>query len=280
MLLCVACSLILVKLITVSANFREYLHYGWQLLNGFRSNGEKLIAAERDSDIGPYINSKTVLRVLDLGNGSLRPQYTLLQAAGHLTYGLDLVNRPRRHSFSAAYGFARFLYRWKLGVPFKERTKTLVCGDVACLPFAAESFDLVTSVAAFEHFLQVPAVLAELLRVLKPGGLVYARIHPFACPSGGHNVRITEIPLRRLPKGVDAWDHLRKRRVPIDVPLNEWRQEQYREAFARHFEILKHYCAMREGEHLLTRDIETELSAYSRDELTCGAYVIVGRKPL
>jgi hypothetical protein len=81
-----------------------------------------------------------------------------------------------------------------------------------------------------------------------------------------------------LPDGVEAWDHLRKRRLPLDVPLNEWRQKQYLEAFARHFDIVKHYCAMREGEHLLTPDIERELSGYSREELTCGAYVIVARK--
>jgi hypothetical protein len=136
----------------------------------------------------------------------------------------------------------------------------------------------VTSIAAFEHFLDVSAVIAELQRVLKPKGVAYVRIHPFTCPSGGHNVRITQIPLRSLPRSVDPWDHLRRRRVPIDVPLNEWRPEQYREAFAHHFEILRHYCAMREGEHLLSSEIETELAGYSRDELTCGAYVIVAQK--
>jgi len=154
----------------------------------------------------------------------------------------------------------------------------LICGDVSNLPFPNSSFDLVTSVAAFEHFLHVPSVVSEVARVLKPGGLVYARIHLFSCPSGGHNINITEIPLRRLSKGVDAWDHLRKRRLPIDVPLNEWRVDEYLAEFHRNFKILKHYCAMREGEHLLTPQIESELSNYSRDELTCGAYVIVARK--
>jgi SAM-dependent methyltransferase len=263
----------------VSADFRDYLHYGWQLLNGFRARGEQLIATERNRDIADYIDSETSLRVLDVANGSLRPQYTLLQAVGHFTCGIDLVNRPERSFVNATYAFARLLYRWRIGVPLKDPCRTLICGDVTCLPFPREVFDLVTSVAAFEHFLNVPAVLAELSRVLKPKGLIYARIHPFACPSGGHNIRITDIPLRWLPKGVDAWDHLRKRRVPIDVPLNEWRLEQYRKAFAKDFEILKHYCAMHEGEHLLTPQIESELSEYSRDELICGAYVIVARKP-
>jgi SAM-dependent methyltransferase len=139
--------------------------------------------------------------------------------------------------------------------------------------------DLVSSVAAFEHFLDVAAVVKEIQRILKPGGVVYARIHLFTCPSGGHNINITEIPLRHLPKGVDPWDHLRKRRLPFDVPLNKWRLNQYRAEFQKHFEILKHYCAMREGENLLTLQIESELSNYTRDELTCGAYVIVARKP-
>jgi ubiquinone/menaquinone biosynthesis C-methylase UbiE len=149
---------------------------------------------------------------------------------------------------------------------------------VGNLPFPDNTFDLVTSVAAFEHFLEVPTVVAELERVLRPGGVVYARIHLFTCPSGGHNVRITEIPLRKLPRGVDAWDHLRKNRVPFHVPLNKWRQDQYLQVFSKHFEILKEYCAMREGEELLTSEIEGELVKYTRDELTCGAYVILARK--
>jgi hypothetical protein len=100
----------------------------------------------------------------------------------------------------------------------------------------------------------------------------------FTSPTGGHNLSFTEYPLRALPKGVDAWDHLRKRRLPFIVPLNEWRRDQYLEAFAEHFEIAKHYCLLREGQELLTPEIEVELSNYSRDELTSGAYVIVARK--
>ncbi len=264
----------------MSTTLGEYLQYAGQLLSGFRAAGEKQIAAERAQDIAPYAGAPASLRVLDLGNGSLRPQYTLLQAAGCAVYGIDWVNRPRRNFFKTAYAIARALYRWKLGVPLRDPVPRLICGDVARLPFAAESFDLITSVAAFEHFLDVPAVVSEVARVLKPGGLIYARIHLFACPSGGHNVKITEIPLRRLPAGVDAWDHLRRRRLPIDVPLNEWRKEQYLVEFRKRFEILKDYCAMREGEQLLTPEIESELAPYNRDELTCGAYVIVARKPV
>jgi SAM-dependent methyltransferase len=191
------------------AKITDYVRYGWQLLNGFRANGEKQIAMERDNDIAPYLNIHASLRMLDLGNGSLRPQYTLLQAAGHQTYGIDLVNRPDRSLFNTTYALARSVYRWKLRLPLKAEAHGLICGDVARLPFPDSSFDLVTSVAAFEHFLNVPPVVSEVARVLKPGGLIYARIHLFTCPSGGHNVRVTEIPLCHLPKGVEPWDHLR-----------------------------------------------------------------------
>jgi len=259
--------------------YTDYFRFGWQLLNGFRANGERRLFTEREQDVASYLNLESQVRVLDLGNGYLRPQYSLLQAAGYRVYGIDIVNQPKWTWTKAAYLVARCFYRWKLGLSIRHSEKTLVCGNVGSLPFQNDSFDLVTSIAAFEHFLDVPAVLTELGRVIRPKGVLYIRIHPFTCPSGGHNVRVTEIPLRSLPRGVEPWDHLRKRRLPFDVPLNEWRRDQYFAEFQKHFEILKHYCAMREGENLLTPQIESELSNYSRDELTCGAYVIVARKP-
>jgi len=110
--------------------------------------------------------------------------------------------------------------------------------------------------------------------------MLWALVHLFSSPSGGHNVSLSQVPLCDIPRGIQPWDHMRKRHLPFHVPLNEWRKDQYLAEFQKHFEILKQYCAMREGEHLLTPQIESELSDYSRDELTCGAYVIVGRKSL
>jgi SAM-dependent methyltransferase len=262
----------------MSTTITDYLRYAWHVLNGYRANIERRVFAEREQDIASYLDRRNPIPVLDLGNGHLRPQYALLKAAGYRVYGIDLANRPQRSLTNAAYIFARALYRWKLDLPITDVDRALVCADASDLPFPDNAFELVTSVAAFEHLLDVPAVVDELRRVLRPGGLVYACIHPFTCLSGGHNVRISEVPLRSLPRGVDPWDHLRKRRLAFHVPLNEWRQDQYLQLFAQHFAILKHYCATREGEEFLTPEIRAELSAYSRDELTCAAYVIVARK--
>jgi len=222
--------------------------------------------------------------ILDLANGRLRPQYTLLKRAGHRVVGVDLVNRTGHDATALAYRLARWLYARSLNAAVGDGRKAarsddaLICGNVTALPFRDASFDLVTSVAAFEHFLDVPRVIDELHRVVRPGAVVWACIHLFASPSGGHNVTLTEVPLRTLPRGIDAWDHLRRRRLPFHVPLNEWRRDQFLAAFERRFDVVNHYCAIREGEQWLSPSIRMELSAFSEDELTCAAYVIVARK--
>ena len=264
----------------ITPSLKDYAVSVWQLMAGQRTAAERRLAAERDRDVAPYLDLSVPLRVLDLANGRLRPQYALLAAAGHAVHGIDLCNRPGRGLGDMGYAVARGLYG--LHIPrarTQSRAEGLTCGDVTTLPYPDNAFDLITSVAAFEHFLDVPAAVAEMRRVLRPGGVAWVRIHPFTCPSGGHNVSLTEIPLVHLPPGVDAWDHLRGRRLPPYIPLNGWRIGQYAAAFAAELEILGQRCAMREGAHLLTPAVQAELAAYTADELTCGSYVILARKP-
>lgn len=257
----------------------EYLRYAIQLLRGQRSKGEHDLALRRERDLAPHLGMTQPLRVLDVANGRLRPQYTILKQAGHHVYGIDYVNRPSGSVVDRAYVLARGIYNWRLGAQAEPAgRRTLVCGDVGRLPFPDGFFDLAVSAAAFEHFLDVPAVLDELRRVVRPSGLIWVLVHLFASPSGGHNVTFTEVPLRSMPPGVEPWDHLRRRRLPFTVPLNEWRRDQYLAAFAERFELIKHYTWTREGEHLLTPEIEVELPGYDRDELTSASYVIVARR--
>src|SRR5258708_26974757 len=51
-------------------------------------------------------------------------------------------------------------------------------GDALALPFADASFDLVLSGGLLEHFREPGAVVREMVRVLRPGGLFYADIVP------------------------------------------------------------------------------------------------------
>lgn len=258
----------------------NHLRYVWQMANGFRVRHEQWLAHLRERDVSAYLPTDRPWQVLDLANGRLRPQYMIMRAAGHHVYGVDLVNQPQWSTTDIAYRVARQIYATTaLLPPAATTTRNLLCGNVNVLPFAANTFDLVTSVAAFEHFLNVPAVVAEMDRVLRPGGIGWIVVHLFSSPSGGHNVKLTEIPLRTLPPGVEPWDHLRQRRLPFHVPLNEWRRDQFLAAFSQRFEVLKEYCAVREGEHWLTPALSAELSAYSSDELTCMALAVLLRKP-
>ncbi len=256
----------------------EYPIYLWQLLSGVRSNYEAMFDKLRSEDAGEYLKHIKSPEILDLGNGRLRPQFTILKHGGYRVYGIDLANQPKNSTKNFLYVVARYLYNRRISIQRTSGTRTLVCGDVGRLPFKNESFDLITSVAAFEHFLDVPKVISEMARVLRPRGVAWVLIHLFACPSGGHNVTFTQFPLRKMPHGIDPWDHLRKRKLPFSVPLNEWRRDQYLQSFSERFDIVKHYCAFREGAEFLSAEILAELSNYSVDELTANSYIIVARK--
>jgi malonyl-CoA O-methyltransferase len=52
------------------------------------------------------------------------------------------------------------------------RKPELVCADIEQLPFCANSFDLVFSSLTLQWCNDLPATIQELLRVLKPGGLL------------------------------------------------------------------------------------------------------------
>ena len=62
---------------------KDYVCFGWQLIDGSRRNHERHLAAIRQGDIAPYLQENPPLRVLDLANGYLRPQYILLKDVGH-----------------------------------------------------------------------------------------------------------------------------------------------------------------------------------------------------
>jgi hypothetical protein len=61
---------------------KDYVNFGWRLLDGSRRNDERHLADLRQGNVAPYLNENPPLRVLDLANGYLRPQYVMLKAAG------------------------------------------------------------------------------------------------------------------------------------------------------------------------------------------------------
>ena len=61
-----------------------------------------------------------------------------------------------------------------VGTDIYPSTNTKIVADGHQLPFIDASFDGVWIQAVLEHVLDPPIVAAEIYRVLKPGGLVYA----------------------------------------------------------------------------------------------------------
>jgi SAM-dependent methyltransferase len=76
----------------------------------------------------------------------------------------------------------------------------LLDADAAALPFPDGSFDHVFSVAVFEHLLDLPGALAEMRRVVAPGGVVYAAFGPLWSGCKGHHlsIRIGDRELRHF----------------------------------------------------------------------------------
>jgi len=72
-------------------------------------------------------------------------------------------------------------------------------GDILPLPFPNEYFSIVLTRYSFHHFLNPEAVLAEMLRVCKPGG------------------KVMVIDVVQPPEKADAYDQLEKLRDPSHV---------------------------------------------------------------
>ena len=97
-------------------------------------------------------------RVLEVGCGPGHLSIRLAHEYGLDVTGLDLdpamIERARANADRAG----------------NERLPSFVVGDVASLPFPDESFDLVVSTMSMHHWANPTAGLAEIDRVLRPGG--------------------------------------------------------------------------------------------------------------
>lgn len=109
--------------------------------------------------------------------------------------------------------------------------------DAHTLDFADDMFDLIYSFDAFEHFRDPGAVLAEVIRVTRSGGLVFLEFGPlYNAPYGLHAYLSVPVPYCQFlfrPEQLDAFTD-RHRRDAIDFrQCNGWSIAQFRALWAR-----------------------------------------------
>jgi SAM-dependent methyltransferase len=103
-------------------------------------------------------------RVLDLGCGAGRHAFEVYRRGAHVV-ALD-------HNADEVAGVARmFAAMTEAGEAPHGATAEAVRGDVLALPFPDASFDRIIAAEVLEHIPDDAAAMAELVRVLRPGGI-------------------------------------------------------------------------------------------------------------
>jgi SAM-dependent methyltransferase len=113
--------------------------------------------------------------------------------------------------------------------------------DGTLMGFASGSFDVVMSRSAMEHIKPVERVLAEMVRVVRRGGLIYLGIDPFFWVRGCHKRGVVDLPwaharlalddYQRLVTALEGEEAAAKRRLRLET-LNRFAVAGWKEAVA------------------------------------------------
>lgn len=96
------------------------------------------------------------------------------------------------------------------------------------LPFQDESFDVVVSNAALHHFRSVPVALSEMLRVLRPGGLLATTGDPFRPDASDDSLEFSVFGRHegvllgineRIIRFCDIWDPIAQHSEHLEIAL-------------------------------------------------------------
>jgi SAM-dependent methyltransferase len=171
-----------------------------------------------------------------------------------------------------------------LGVTKKPSVKLLQmnAGDMR---LASNSFDFAYSFSVFEHLDDPKKVLGEVIRVLKPGGVLQISTHIYTSEGGCHDLRIFAGDRSSIP----LWAQLRpsvKDTVLESCYMNKWRAVQWRELFSDLCPggvISFDQHAEPRGTEFANALVELrkagELSEYSDEELLMVNLVLTWQKP-
>lgn len=143
-------------------------------------------------------------RVLDVGCGDGANCVLLAQERWvRLAAGIDL-QLPVQVADEQGERALRLVRRLAGGGP----AVCLLQMDGTRMGFAPESFDAVMSRSAMEHIKPVGQVLAEMVRVVRRGGLIYLGIDPFFWVRGCHKRGVVDVPWAHARLTLDEYERL------------------------------------------------------------------------
>lgn len=176
--------------------------------------------------------------------------------------------------------YARELAR-QLGVTHLPRTRMLQM-DAAHMTFDDESFDATYAFAVFQHLPEPGAVLKEMVRVLRPGGVLYLDFVLYTSSGGSHDVRLLGGRGDSLP----PWIHLRPESgltVQPNAFLNMIRLGDWRRLFEQELPGATVQLEQPNAERLAAEatDLQAagDLSGYSLEELLTNKVSVLWQKP-
>ena len=117
-----------------------------------------LTASEQDTFLG-WLDLSSGKTLLDVACGSGGPALRMAARTGCSVFGIDV------HEHAIATARALAVQRGLAG-----RAEFRATDATGSLPFSAANFDTITCIDAINHFPDRPSVIAEWVRLLKPGG--------------------------------------------------------------------------------------------------------------
>lgn len=123
-----------------------------------------------------FADTKTIVggkNVLDVGCGAGGKSLYYVTQGAHSVTGIDILPQYAEESAALAK---------ELGI----NGFTFYCKDAAKTDFANDSFDTIIMNDSMEHVGDPAGVLAEMARVLAPGGRLYINFPPYNHPFGAH----------------------------------------------------------------------------------------------
>lgn len=108
--------------------------------------------------------------------------------------------------------------------------------DAAHLAFENETFDCAFSLNSFEHIQDPDQALAEMIRVVRPGGYIYLAFSPlYMSPLGLHGEKVIGIPYAQL---LFSETFLSQYLNHENLHLNKWSCTQFRQLWQKYTDQL------------------------------------------